>query len=488
MDLLPGSQVERYVVISRIGAGRTATTYHARHVTLGTHHALVVPNRTSKGLFRQLVNGAKIQAKLRHKGVVSCTDVLDIEGKPVLVLDHVQGPDLGQFVEFHKLDETRIDGLAGGLIEAVDFLHANSVVHRHLKPQNIIVETVHDTYVPRIADFNIAVKAGQTGMMKRGKARVFGTPKYMSPESTHDSNAVDYRADLWSLGCILYFLVTGVDAFDGRSPEHTFELIRSGNYTPLKKLIPSAPKRWARAIAYCLIVDSEDRLQSAKELADVWFAGLETRPKGVALAAPVGRVTLVFTDIEGSTRLWEAVEEVARHSLHAHDAVMRAVLQKYGGYEVKTEGDAFMVAFPEAAAALRFCIEVQRELHQHPWSDALVARPEAAEEPGFRGLRVRMGVHEGLPECRRMGSRADYYGPMVNRAARISGIGHGGQILVSAETWEQASRDLRTQVTATDLGEFQLRSLSGTQRIVQIVPEELGDRRFPAVKAERVAD
>ncbi|MCA9568142.1 MAG: protein kinase [Myxococcales bacterium] len=488
MELIPGAQLERYVVISRIGAGRTATTYHARHVTLGTHHALVVPNRKIRGLLAQLVNGAKIQAKLRHRGVVSCTDVLEWDGKPVVVLDHVQGPDLEQFVYFHKLDEERIDGIAGGLIEAVDFLHANSVIHRHLKPGNIIVEITPDTYVPRIADFNIAIKAGTTAVMEKGKRQVFGTAMYMSPEATHDTNAVDYRADLWSLGCILYFLVTGHHAFAADTTEDIFALVRSGTYHPLKKLLPDVPTRWARAIAYCLIVEEDDRLQSAKELADVWFSGLETRPKGVALAAPVGKVTLVFTDIQGSTRLWEAAEEVTRHSLHAHDAVMRAALQKYGGYEVKTEGDAFMVAFPEASQAIRFCVEVQRKLHEHPWSEALLARKEASVEPGFRGLRVRMGVHEGLPECRRVGNRADYYGPMVNRAARISGVGHGGQILISAETWEQAPRDLRAQVVETDLGEFQLRSLSGTQRIVQIVPNELSERTFEPVKAERVAD
>ncbi len=488
MELLPGAQVERYVVISRIGAGRTSTSYHARHTTLGTHHALIVPNRRIKGLFRQLVAGAKIQAKLRHRGVVSCTDVLDVDGKPVLVLDHVQGPTLEEFVHCYQLDEARIDGMAAGLIEAVGFLHANSVVHRHLKPSNIIVEVRQDTYLPRIADFNIATKAGLTTAFKKGKRRVFGTPTYMSPEATYDSNAVDYRSDLWSLGCILYYLVTGEHAFAAPTNEEIFSRVRAAAYTPLKKRLPHVPTRWARAIAYCLLVDEEERLQSAQELADTWFAGVESRPTSVELAAPVGRVTLVFTDIEGSTRLWEAAEEVTRHSLHAHDAVMRTVLQKYGGYEVKTEGDAFMVAFPEPDQALQFCVEVQLQLHQHPWSDELLATDEAGERDGFRGLRVRMGVHEGTPECRRLGSRVDYFGPMVNRAARISAAGHGGQILLSAETWNRISRSLRARVRATDLGEYQLRSLSGTQRIVQVLPEELASRRFPPIKAERVAD
>jgi len=487
MELLPGAKVERYVVISRLGSGLMATTYHVRHEILDTHHALVVPNQRAPGLFRRLVAGAKIQAKLRHDGVISCTDVLDVEGLPVLVIDHVQGPNLEQLVQFHVLDEGRIDAIAGRLLTAVGFLHTNSVVHRHLKPRNIIVDMGHGLEVPRISDFTLAMTSGTTAMRIRKKARVFGTPSYMSPEQTINSDLVDYRADLWSVGCILYYLVTGADAFPTlETTEATLESVRSGRYLRVKKRLPEIPTRWARAIAYCLVVDEDDRLQSASELADVWFQGLDERPTSAPLTAPMGRVTLVFTDIEGSTTLWEAEEEIARHSLHAHDAVMRAALQKHGGYEVKTEGDAFMVAFPLPSQALRFCVEVQRNLHEHPWSDALLARPEAEIGSGFRGLRVRMGVHEGSPECRMHGNKADYYGPMVNRAARISGIGHGGQILVSAETWAHAARDVRASVEATVLGTYRLRSLSGTQEIVQIVPSEFVERSFEPVKATLV--
>ena len=97
---------------------------------------------------------------------------------------------------------------------------------------------------------------------------------------------------------------------------------------------------------------------------------------------PKGSVTLVFTDIEGSTRLWEEREDEFRLVLEQHDQVMRSVLKRLGGYEVKTEGDAFMVAFGEPEAAVRFCLMVQQLLHEH----ALLS-----------DVRVRMGVHEGEP-------------------------------------------------------------------------------------------
>ncbi len=488
MDLVPGTMVERYEVISRLGSGHMATLYHVRHAVLDTHHAMQVPNQVSRGLFRRLIAGAKIQAKLRHSGVISCTDVLDIEGTPVLILDHVQGPNLSQLVRYHELDESRIDVVAAGLFDALDFLHANSIIHRHIKPPNIIVDLGRGNIVPRITDFTLAVNTGTTVMKRRKKPRVFGTPSYMSPEQTYDSDRVGYRADLWSLGCVLYYLATGVEAFTAPDAESTFALVRGGKYVPLKRRLPSAPDRWARAIAHCFLVEEDDRMESAAELSAVWFMGAE-RKKSLDAddGAPVGRVTLVFTDIQGSTRLWEAAPDVARASLAAHDAVMRTALQKHGGYEVKTEGDAFMVAFRNPSQAMRFCIEVQLDLQRHPWSDTLLARPEAAESDGFRGLRVRMGVHEGHPECRRMGDKADYYGPMVNRAARISGVGHGGQILVSEETWERMDRRVRSAVTETHLGSYQLRGLSGAQGILQVLPVELEARTFPDIGGTRVS-
>jgi len=473
------------VVVSRIGAGRMSTTYGVRHVTLNTPHALVVPNERIRGLLLRMVAGAKIQARLRHPGIVSATDVLDLDGLPALVLDHVEGPDLAQFVSSHDLDEPSIDALAAGLFDAVGWLHRNSVLHRHLKPQNVMVDLGGNLVVPRITDFTLARAMGQTeARRRRKKPRVFGTASYMSPEQTHDSDLVGPPADIWSLGCILYYLCTGETAFDGPDPEATFEAVRAGRYKPLEKRLLGAPARWGRAIAGSLVVDDDDRIPTAEALAERWFEGTSERPKMSAKTAPVGRVTLVFTDIQGSTRLWEAEQDVARHSMRAHDAVMRASLHRHGGYEVKTEGDAFMVAFTHPVSALRFCLEVQRELHGHPWSPDLLALPEATEAPGFRGLRVRMGIHIGEPEARTRGNKVDYFGPMVNRAARIASAGHGGQILVSKGAWNLARAKFRDDTATKMLGKFSLRGLAGTQEIIQVLPTELAERTFPPIKAE----
>ncbi|NCG17417.1 MAG: protein kinase [Rhodobacterales bacterium] len=485
MDLVPGSLVDRYRVESRIGSGRMSTTYTVRHTVLDTLHAFTVANAHSKSLRKRMVNGAKIQASLRHPHVISATDVFDVEGLPAVVIDHVEGPNLEQFVASHEMDQKAIDAIAWGLFEGLSCLHNRSIVHRHLKPRNIMVDLGGNVAVPKIHDFTLSKVLG-THSRKRAKPRIFGTPQFMSPEQTYDSDNVDHRSDIWSLGCLLYFICTGNPPFDGTSAEVVFKQVRKGEYPALTARFPDAPGRWGDAIQQALTIDVNSRCATAQDLANAWFAGSSERPAMVAKSAPVGRIALVFTDIQGSTSLWERDEELTRHSLRAHDAVMRACLHRHGGYEVKTEGDAFMIAFRHANQAVSFCLDVQRDLAEHPWAEALLAMPEVEPEPGFRGLRVRMGVHVGEPEARARGDRVDYFGPFVNRAARIASAGHGGQILVSTEAWKLANGRIPEEPAVSNLGTFDLRGLSDYQEMLQVLPKEFQARRFAPLKAQQI--
>lgn len=203
---------------------------------------------------------------------------------------------------------------------------------------------------------------------------------------------------------------------------------------------------------------------------------------------PTGRITLVFTDVEASTVLWDQLPEVMGPALRQHDQVMRQGLEANGGYEVKTEGDAFMVAFSDPIAATRWCLDVQRALHELDWPEDLLTELvqqrlyEKGADPLLRGLRVRMGIHLGTPESRLNNQgRMDYFGAVVNRAARLCAAGHGGQILVSEAVWEAIGP---AQLgTAVDLGDHGLKGLSQSERITQLLPESLAERAFPALRS-----
>ncbi|MGH7747654.1 MAG: ATP-binding protein, partial [Candidatus Dormibacteria bacterium] len=181
-------------------------------------------------------------------------------------------------------------------------------------------------------------------------------------------------------------------------------------------------------------------------------------------ARPTGTVTFLFSDIEGSTGRWEAEPEAMREAVGRHDALLHDVFASGGGYVFKTVGDAFCVAFGDPLAAFRAALAAQQRLAD-----------EAFEAVG--GLRVRIGMHTGAADER----DGDYFGPTVNRVARLSDAGHGGQILVSGITAELV-RDARLPgVTLLELGEYRLRDLAAPERIFQACGQGL-ERAFPPLR------
>ncbi|KAL6156846.1 hypothetical protein ACJBU6_04432 [Exserohilum turcicum] len=170
--------------------------------------------------------------------------------------------------------------------------------------------------------------------------------------------------------------------------------------------------------------------------------------------APTGEVSLVFTDIKNSTILWETYPIAMRSAIKMHNELMRRQLRIIGGYEVKTEGDAFMVAFRTVTSALLWCFTIQSQLLEVQWPQEIlnsVNGQEVVDADGnviFRGLSVRMGIHWGTPVCEvdPVTKRMDYFGPMVNRASRISSVADGGQITVSSDFIAEIQRLLETHI------------------------------------------
>ncbi|MCJ7673382.1 MAG: adenylate/guanylate cyclase domain-containing protein, partial [Acidimicrobiia bacterium] len=180
---------------------------------------------------------------------------------------------------------------------------------------------------------------------------------------------------------------------------------------------------------------------------------------------PTGTVTFLFTDLEGSTRLWEEHPEAMRDALARHDEILRDAVEKRAGHVVKTTGDGLHAAFALASDGVVAALDAQR---------ALVAEDWVLPEP----LKVRMGLHVGGAELR----GGDYYGPAVNRAARVSAAAHGGQIVASAATADLVRDYLAPEVGLLDLGEHRLRDLGRSERIVQITHPDLPSE-FPPLRS-----
>ena len=166
---------------------------------------------------------------------------------------------------------------------------------------------------------------------------------------------------------------------------------------------------------------------------------------------PSGTVTFLFTDIEQSTRMWETQREAMRVALARHDQLLRSVIESAGGYVFKTVGDSFCAAFSVAVDAMAAAVAAQRALSAELW-------PQGLE------LRVRMALHSGSCEER----DGDYFGPPVNRVARLQATAHGGQVVMSRVTADLIRDVLPERVALRDLGEHWLKDLGQPERVFQL--------------------
>lgn len=181
-------------------------------------------------------------------------------------------------------------------------------------------------------------------------------------------------------------------------------------------------------------------------------------------AGPSGTVTFLFSDIEGSTKLWEKYPEEMKTALARHDLLMRAAITGNQGYVFKTVGDAFCAAFATAQDGLAATVAAQRSL--------------AAEDWGAVGtVRVRMALHTGAAEER----DSDYFGPPVNRVARLMSAGYGGQVLLSMPTYELIRDLLPDGINLQDMGSHPLKDLQRPEHIYQLVIAGL-PAEFPPLK------
>jgi predicted ATPase/class 3 adenylate cyclase len=187
---------------------------------------------------------------------------------------------------------------------------------------------------------------------------------------------------------------------------------------------------------------------------------------------PSGVVTLVFTDIEISSDLWEQHRGAFQTVIDEHNRLMREAAARWNGVEVKTEGDAFFLAFDKASDAVQFAVEAQVVFARYDWPSRL---------PGVTDLRVRIGMHTGEPLLgQHPGGAQDYFGPTVNRAARVGAAGHGRQVTVSEATRTLALPELPPDITFQDLGVHRLRGV-GEERLWQVCHPDL-PRQFPPLR------
>jgi serine/threonine-protein kinase len=313
-DLEVGRVLQRYTVQALVGRGGMGTVYQVRHNQLGSMHALKVLHWVSRTVRNRLMREGQAQSRLRHPNVVNVTDVVDVDGTPGLIMEHVDGPSLSELLrERGRLPLDEVDRLAQGIIRGVDAAHRAGLVHRDLKPANVLLAPGDEGNVPKVADFGLA-RLAETGAGDPRLTRSdtpMGTPSYMAPEQIRDASTADARSDIFSLGAVLYELAVGRRAFDGLDVVDIYDRIRTGEFTPPDRVVDDLPERMRQTIERALEVDPARRFGDCREMLASWRGSLDPASDWSADPAPglsdLDEATLVGRRIGSPVRFGAAL-------------------------------------------------------------------------------------------------------------------------------------------------------------------------------------
>src|SRR5574341_620695 len=263
----------RYRLDSLIGVGGMGDVYRATHVHLDTEFAVkllkpeFVANQTAIKRFRL---EAKAAGRIHHPNAVRVTDFgVTPERIVYLVMELVKGESLrGMMRNEGKLDYLRTVNIVRQVCGAVDAAHRGGVIHRDLKPDNILIEIVHNTERVKVLDFGIAkLREAKTDAFLTQAGTIIGTPQYMSPEQCQ-GKTLDPRSDIYSIGILLYEMLTGEVPFDGESTLQVVYNQLHASPRPLMELSPHVPAQLAKVIMRALEKEPDQRPSSAIQFSD----------------------------------------------------------------------------------------------------------------------------------------------------------------------------------------------------------------------------
>jgi serine/threonine protein kinase/Tfp pilus assembly protein PilF len=266
-DLIRGTLLAgRYEIIEKLGTGGMGTVYRVEDAKIKEEVALKLlkPDiSVDKKIIERFRNELKLARKIRHKTVCQMFDLGEDKGKHYITMEYVPGEDLKSFIRrAAPLNTTRALSIARQICEGLAEAHSLGVVHRDLKPSNIMIDREGNT---RIMDFGIARSMTASGLTEEGI--IIGTPEYMPPEQA-EARDVDQRSDIYSLGIILYEMVTGQVPFSGDTPLSVAMKQKTEIPKDPKIINPQISEDFKRIICKCLEKEKEDRWQNVEELLD----------------------------------------------------------------------------------------------------------------------------------------------------------------------------------------------------------------------------
>ncbi|MBM4090316.1 MAG: DUF4384 domain-containing protein [Planctomycetes bacterium] len=264
---LPGCMIGRYRVRRTLGLGAFAAVYLAWDEQLQREVALKIPHGsplTSAGDRQRFLDEARTVGRLRHPRIVALYDAVELEnGTAFLVMQHIEGQSLRDRLRREPLAPDQASAVAADVAEAIGAAHLAGVFHRDLKPSNILLDRDER---PHVCDFGLALC--DSDQLGRDGERA-GTLAYMAPEQLQGrAHQLDGRADIWSLGVVLYEMLTGTQPFHGRGRQALSDDILHRDPRPPRQINADIPKSLDRICLRCLAKRPADRYATALDVAD----------------------------------------------------------------------------------------------------------------------------------------------------------------------------------------------------------------------------
>ncbi len=291
--LSPGRAIGPYVVRDLVGVGVNAAVYRVSDSRTGATRALKVFRSVDSRRRARIEQEAVFGTRLQHPNIVAATEVLDVDGQPALLMDLVEGPTLDRWLQGQAPDDlvARLKvfrGVAAGCAAA----HDKGIVHRGLKPSNILLQVGHGReLVPRVTDFGLAkaltAEVGRFGGLTTVNTSM-GTQGYAAPEQIRDASSVDLRADVYSLGCLLYELLCGIGPFSGLSSLGAMQAQREGRFRDPREFVPGLPDDLHRLVVRMLQPDPSQRPESCAAVLEAVDEALARMTEPSTVEGPPG--------------------------------------------------------------------------------------------------------------------------------------------------------------------------------------------------------
>lgn len=305
LDIRPGSVVGRLRLLRPLGEGGLAKVYLAEHELLGSQHAVKFLSVQGEKLAERLIREGQIQARLRHPHIVPVTDVVEVSGMVGLVMEFIEGPSLRELIDDNgAMPVPEALALFAQILDGVSAAHEAGVLHRDLKPGNVMLRPTSRGYCAMVTDFGIAKvqNPGEPNMTRTGM--MMGTPGYMAPEQINDAAHVDLRADIFALGVVLYEMIAGRSPYEGGDLYAMIDRTMNGRYTPLQRLTGSCPRDISDVVDRCLRPEAIDRFSDCAALARALGVHHDAREPAVPVVIEQRALSRQGRSQGGSSSTW----------------------------------------------------------------------------------------------------------------------------------------------------------------------------------------